>query len=57
MFDFRLDNESNGIGKTDPNVSESCPTDRYGVSRFGTSTAPTIGAYEFVYQEKDESDK
>jgi hypothetical protein len=57
MFDFRLDNESNGIGKADPEVSGSCPTDRYGVSRINNETAPTIGAYEFVYQEKDESDK
>jgi hypothetical protein len=57
VFDFRLDNESNGVGKADTSVSESCPTDRYGVSRSDKSTAPTIGAYEFVYQEKNESDK
>jgi hypothetical protein len=55
-FDFRLANESEGIGKADRAVSELYPVDRYGVERLTTSTGPSVGAYEYVYQEEEEAD-
>jgi hypothetical protein len=55
-YDFRLANDSEGIGKADRSVSEHYPVDRYGVERLTTSTGPSIGAYEYVYQEEDKDD-
>ena len=52
-FDFRLANESVGIGKADRSISEKYPVDRYGVNRLTSPNGPTIGAYEYVYQEKE----
>lgn len=53
-FDFRLANESVGIGKADRTISEQYPVDRYGVNRLTSQDGPSIGAYEYVYQEKDD---
>ncbi|MDR1676181.1 MAG: hypothetical protein LBR86_06920 [Tannerella sp.] len=55
-YDFRLANESAGIGRADRTVSEQFPEDRYGVSRLTGDTAPSIGAYEYVYQEEEKKD-
>ncbi|MDR1336653.1 MAG: hypothetical protein LBK22_07490 [Tannerella sp.] len=52
-YDFRLANESEGIGRADRTVSEQFPTDRYGVNRLTGDTAPSIGAYEYVRQEEE----
>ena len=52
-FDFRLANESVGIGAADRTVAEQYPVDRYGVNRLTSSDGPSIGAYEYVYQEED----
>ncbi|MDR3262332.1 MAG: hypothetical protein LBT78_10945 [Tannerella sp.] len=52
-FDFRLANESEGIGKADRSISEHYPVDRYGVERLTSPTGPSIGAYEYVYQEEE----
>jgi hypothetical protein len=54
-YDFRLANESAGIGKADRTVAERFPVDRYGVNRLTGETAPSIGAYEYVYQEEKET--
>ena len=53
-YDFRLANESTGIGMADRTISEQYPVDRYGVNRLTSSDGPTIGAYEYVYQEEEE---
>jgi len=53
-YDFRLKNGSNGIGKADRSISEKYPVDRYGVNRLTSETGPSIGAYEYVYQEEKE---
>ena len=53
-FDFRLANESIGIGMANRSISEEYPVDRYGVNRLISSDGPTVGAYEYVYQEEDE---
>ena len=53
IHDFRLANESAGIGKADRSISEKYPIDRYGVNRLTSATGPSIGAYEYVYQEKE----
>jgi len=52
-FDFRLANESAGIGSADRTISEMYPVDRYGVNRLTSRTGPSVGAYEYVYQEDD----
>ena len=52
-FDFRLANESVGIGSADRTISEMYPVDRYGVNRLTSQTGPSVGAYEFVYQEEE----
>jgi hypothetical protein len=54
-FDFRLANESEGIGKADSSISEQYPVDRYGVERLTSPTGPSIGAYEYVYQEEEDN--
>ena len=51
IFDFRLADESAGIGKADRSISEQYPTDRYGVNRLTSNNSPSIGAYEYVPQE------
>ena len=51
-YDFRLKNGSNGIGKADRSIAEKYPVDRYGVNRLTSETGPSIGAYEYVYQEE-----
>ncbi|MDR0349102.1 MAG: hypothetical protein LBH90_06385 [Tannerella sp.] len=56
-YDFRLKNESAGIGKADRQVSEKYPADRYGVDRLTSETGPSIGAYEYVYQEEEKEKK
>lgn len=53
IYDFRLANESVGIGKADRSISERYPTDRYGVNRLTSESGPSIGAYEYVPQEED----
>ena len=54
IYDFRLADESLGIGKADRIISEQFPTDRYGIDRLTTEFGPSIGAYEYVSQENDE---
>ncbi|MDR3195052.1 MAG: hypothetical protein LBT76_07170 [Tannerella sp.] len=56
-YDFRLANESEGIGKADRAVSEQYPVDRYGVNRLTGETGPSVGAYEYVYREEDDKDE
>lgn len=53
-YDFRLKNESTGIGKADRTVAEEYPVDRYGVNRLTSETGPSIGAHEYVYQEEED---
>ena len=53
-YDFRLANESVGIREANRAISEQYPVDRYGVNRLTSPTGPSIGAYEYVYQEKEE---
>jgi hypothetical protein len=57
VFDFRPDKESVGIGKADRAVSELYPVDRLGVNRLTGEHGPSIGAYEYVSQEKDDDEK
>jgi len=52
-FDFRLANESAGIGQADRTIAAIYPVDRYGVNRLTSPDGPTIGAYEYVYQDDD----
>ena len=56
-YDFRLANESTGIGSADRSISEKYPVDRYGINRLTSSTGPSVGAYEYVYQKKEEQVK
>ena len=56
IFDFRLANESAGIGKADRSISEQYPTDRYGINRLTSYSGPSIGAYEYVPQEEEENE-
>ncbi|MDR2776156.1 MAG: hypothetical protein LBC19_15755 [Tannerella sp.] len=53
VFDFRLDEKSAGIGKADRSVSEQYPVDRFGINRLTSEHGPSIGAYEYVPQKKD----
>ena len=53
-YDFRLANESAGIGSADRTISEQYPVDRYGVNRLTSPTGPSVGAYEYVFQEEEE---
>jgi hypothetical protein len=53
IFDFRLANESTGIGKADRRISELFPVDRYGINRLESEFVPSIGAYEYVPQEEN----
>jgi hypothetical protein len=57
IYDFRLANESAGIGKADRTVSEKYPVDRYGVNRLTSENGPSIGAYEYVPQEENNEHK
>jgi hypothetical protein len=57
VFDFRLDEKSAGIGKADRSVSEQYPVDRFGVNRLTSEHGPSIGAYEYVLQKKDNENK
>ena len=57
IFDFRLANESAGIGKADRIISEQYPSDRFGINRLTSDNGPSIGAYEYVPQEEDEDEK
>jgi len=50
IYDFRLADKSVGIGKADPAISALYPVDMYGVNRLSGTTAPSIGAYEYVPQ-------
>ena len=51
IYDFRLAEESLGIGKADRSIAEQCPVDRYGIDRLTSEFGPSIGAYEYVPQE------
>ena len=57
IYDFRLANESAGIGKADRSISEIYPTDRFGINRLTSDNGPSIGAYEFVPQEEGKNEK
>ncbi|MDR1224423.1 MAG: hypothetical protein LBL07_16300 [Tannerella sp.] len=54
VYDFRPADNSVGIGKADRAVSEQYPVDRNGVNRLTGENGPSIGAYEYVPQEKDD---
>ena len=54
IYDFRLANESIGIGKADPSISAQHPIDRLGINRLTSEFGPSIGAYEFVTQDNDD---
>ncbi|MDR0795308.1 MAG: hypothetical protein LBE79_04535 [Tannerella sp.] len=54
VYDFRLANESVGIGAANRTISENYPADRYGVNRLTSSVGPSIGAYEFIESEEGE---
>ena len=54
VYDFRLADESLGIGKADRSIAEQFPLDRYGVDRLTGEFGPSIGAYEYVPQINDE---
>lgn len=53
VYDFRLDEKSVGIGKADRSISEQYPVDRFGINRLNSEQGPSIGAYEYVPQKKD----
>jgi len=54
-YDFRPDSATTvGVGKADPAVTAEYPKDRYGINRLTSEHGPTIGAYEFTPEEKDE---
>ncbi|WP_297908675.1 right-handed parallel beta-helix repeat-containing protein [uncultured Parabacteroides sp.] len=58
IYDFRPDSVSTtGVGKADPEITKNYPIDRYGVNRLTSSNGPTIGAYEFVQEETENSDE
>ena len=52
-FDFRLVNESMGIGRADRSIAELFPVDRFGVNRLTSEFGPSIGAYEYISQDED----
>lgn len=55
QYDFRPDSATTvGVGKADPIVTTDYPIDRYGVNRLTSEHGPTIGAYEFTPEEKEE---
>ena len=54
IYDFRLADESAGIGKADRSIAEQFPADRYGINRLTSEFGPSIGAYEYVPQEENE---
>lgn len=57
-YDFRLDSASTvGVGKADLEVTKNYPIDRYGVNRLTSTDGPSIGAYEFVAEETDDSEE
>ncbi len=57
-YDFRPDSVSTtGVGKADPEITKNYPIDRYGVNRLTSSDGPTIGAYEFVQEETEDSNE
>lgn len=54
-YDFRLDSASTlGVGKADPEITKIYPVDRYGINRQTSPDGPSIGAYEFVKENKDD---
>ena len=57
IYDFRLANESAGIGKADRGISEQYPTDRFGINRLTSDNGPSIGAYEYVPQKEEDDEK
>jgi len=50
IYDFRLADESMGIGKADRSIAAQYPTDRYGIDRLSSEFGPSIGAYEYVLE-------
>lgn len=56
VYDFRLVDESVGIGKADRAISELYPIDRLGINRLTTETGPTIGAYEYTQTDETLTD-
>ena len=51
IFDFRLAEESIGLGQADRAIAEEYPTDMYGINRLASVNGPSIGAYEFLPRE------
>jgi len=54
VYDFRLVDESMGIGKADRSIATQYPTDRYGIDRLASELGPSIGAYEYVPEYEEE---
>ena len=54
IYDFRLANESIGIGKADPDIASLYPIDRLGINRLTSEFGPSIGAYEYVPKDNDD---
>ncbi|MDH6389282.1 hypothetical protein M2480_000240 [Parabacteroides sp. PFB2-12] len=56
-YDFRIaKNDVVAVRNADPEVAARYPIDRYGVSRTEGAFAPTIGAYEFIHLEEEETE-
>lgn len=56
-YDFRIaKNDVAAVRNADPEVAARYPIDRYGVSRTEGAFAPTIGAYEFIHLEEEETE-
>jgi hypothetical protein len=53
IYDFRVADESMGIGKADRSIAELFPVDRFGVDRLASEYGPSIGAYEYIPQEEE----
>ncbi len=57
-YDFRPDSVSTpGVGKADPEITKIYPIDRYGINRLTSPDGPTIGAYEFIREETDDTNE
>lgn len=52
-YDYRLANKSGGIGSADLTIAKEYPIDRYGVNRITSSYGPSLGAYQYEYQEEE----
>ena len=57
-LDFRLATDTTlCIGSADPTIAAQYPTDRLGINRLESEKGPTIGAYEYVKIEDEETEE